>query len=215
MRWRRARDEVLYLCRAVNEFFRERVEPGACGLGVRRRALALRRRARARTSRRTSRATIISMLDERFGTAPVLTVYGGKITTYRRLAEDALGKLSHFFQLHRRWTATAPLPGGDFLWDAIETRVAQTLRAWPFLDRGRGVAARPRLWHAGRSRPGRRQAARGHRAVLRSAQRRRGALSDAARMGAHRRRRAVAAKQARLEGQQRPRRKRWRNSWRA
>ena len=73
-------------------------------------------------------------LDERYGTAPVLTVYGGKITTHRRLAEDALGKLSHFFQLHRRWTAKTPLPGGDFLWDAIETRVAQTLRAWPFLD---------------------------------------------------------------------------------
>ena len=64
----------------------------------------------------------------------MLTVYGGKITTYRRLAEDALGKLSHFFQLHRPWTATAPLPGGDFLWDAIGTRVAQTLRAWPFLS---------------------------------------------------------------------------------
>src|SRR6185295_10168364 len=46
----------------------------------------------------------------------------------------ALGKLSHFFQLHRRWTATTPLPGGDFLWDAIGSRVAQTLRAWPFLD---------------------------------------------------------------------------------
>jgi glycerol-3-phosphate dehydrogenase len=73
-------------------------------------------------------------LDEHYGTAPVLTVYGGKITTHRRLAEDAVGRLSHFFTLHRRWTAKAPLPGGDFLWDAIETRVAQTLRAWPFLD---------------------------------------------------------------------------------
>jgi glycerol-3-phosphate dehydrogenase len=73
-------------------------------------------------------------LDEKYGSAPVLTIYGGKITTYRRLAEDALGRLSHFFQLHRRWTATTPLPGGDFLWDAIQTRVAQTLRAWPFLN---------------------------------------------------------------------------------
>ena len=36
--------------------------------------------------------------------------------------------------MHRGWTAKTPLPGGDFLWDAIETRVAQTLRAWPFLD---------------------------------------------------------------------------------
>ena len=43
-----------------------------------------------RASRRISVATIRSILDERFGEAPVLTVYGGKITTYRRLAEDAL-----------------------------------------------------------------------------------------------------------------------------
>jgi glycerol-3-phosphate dehydrogenase len=35
--------------------------------------------------------------------------------------------------LRRNWTAASPLPGGDFLWDAIETRVAQTMRAWPFL----------------------------------------------------------------------------------
>ena len=119
-----------------------------------------------------------------YGAAPVLTVYGGKITTHRRLAEDALGELSHFFQLHRRWTATTPLPGGEFFWDAIETRVAQTLRAWPFLDRGRGVAA-VRAYGTRVDRvlgEAKRRADIG--AVLRSAQRRRGALSDAARMGA-------------------------------
>jgi glycerol-3-phosphate dehydrogenase len=74
------------------------------------------------------------VLDERHGAAPLLTVYGGKITTSRRLAEDALEQTAHFFQLHRRWTATTPLPGGDFLWDAINTRVSQTLRTWPFLQ---------------------------------------------------------------------------------
>ena len=73
------------------------------------------------------------VLDERHGAAPVLTVYGGKITTHRRLSEDAVGKLSHFFQLRAPWTAVSRLSGGDFLWDAIEARVAQTLRAWPFL----------------------------------------------------------------------------------
>ena len=67
-------------------------------------------------------------LDERYRVAPLLTVYGGKITTYRRLAEDALGKLAHLFQLHRGFTATTPLPGGDFRWNAIEDRVAQTRR---------------------------------------------------------------------------------------
>lgn len=46
--------------------------------------------------------------------APLLTVFGGKITTYRRLAEEALGKLAPFFRgLPGDWTAHAALPGGD------------------------------------------------------------------------------------------------------
>ena len=54
------------------------------------------------------------VLDKRFGVAPLLTVYGGKLTTYRRLAEDVLARLAHFFPRSRPWTAEAPLPGGDF-----------------------------------------------------------------------------------------------------
>lgn len=47
-------------------------------------------------------------------TAPLLTVFGGKITTYRRLAEEALGHLAPFFaNLKAPWTATEELPGGD------------------------------------------------------------------------------------------------------
>jgi glycerol-3-phosphate dehydrogenase len=46
--------------------------------------------------------------------APLLSVFGGKITTYRRLAEDALDRLLPALGLERpRWTAVAPLPGGD------------------------------------------------------------------------------------------------------
>lgn len=73
-------------------------------------------------------------LDESFHTAPLLTVYGGKITTYRRLAEVALKRLAHFFVLRPPWTATAPLPGGDFAFHAVETEIAQARRTWPFLD---------------------------------------------------------------------------------
>ncbi len=48
------------------------------------------------------------------GEAPILSVFGGKITTYRKLAEHALGKLQPFFPtLGPAWTAKAPLPGGD------------------------------------------------------------------------------------------------------
>jgi len=46
---------------------------------------------------------------------PLLNVFGGKITTYRRLAESALLKLAPFFpQARGAWTARVPLPGGDF-----------------------------------------------------------------------------------------------------
>ena len=48
------------------------------------------------------------------GGAPLLSVFGGKITTYRRLAETALGRLDRWFPaMAPGWTATAPLPGGD------------------------------------------------------------------------------------------------------
>ncbi|MRI34410.1 glycerol-3-phosphate dehydrogenase [Endozoicomonas sp. OPT23] len=48
-------------------------------------------------------------------TPPLLSVYGGKITTYRKLAEAAVNRLSPFFtDMDSPWTATSPLPGGDF-----------------------------------------------------------------------------------------------------
>jgi glycerol-3-phosphate dehydrogenase len=74
------------------------------------------------------------MLDERFREAPVLTVYGGKITTYRRLAEAALEQLAHFFTPGPAWTRGAPLPGGDFAWDALDSKVAEARQTWPFLE---------------------------------------------------------------------------------
>ena len=63
------------------------------------------------------------------GGAPILSVYGGKITTYRKLAEHALAKLARHLPVPgEAWTADAPLPGGDmpdadfarFLWDASQ-----------------------------------------------------------------------------------------------
>jgi glycerol-3-phosphate dehydrogenase len=54
-------------------------------------------------------------VDDADGAAPVLSVFGGKITTYRRLAEHALEKLAPYFPaLNPAWTGKAPLPGSDF-----------------------------------------------------------------------------------------------------
>ncbi len=48
------------------------------------------------------------------GQAPLLSVFGGKLTTYRKLAESAMAELKPFFsQMRGSWTATAPLPGGE------------------------------------------------------------------------------------------------------
>jgi len=53
-------------------------------------------------------------LDALRGKPPLLTIYGGKVTTYRRLAEEALTRLApHMRSAGDAWTATAPLPGGD------------------------------------------------------------------------------------------------------
>jgi glycerol-3-phosphate dehydrogenase len=55
-------------------------------------------------------------LDSDDGAAPLLSIFGGKITTYRRLAEQALSELAPFFpEMKRPWTKTEPLPGGDMV----------------------------------------------------------------------------------------------------
>jgi glycerol-3-phosphate dehydrogenase len=52
-------------------------------------------------------------VDHEAHAAPLLTVFGGKITTYRRLAEEAMAKLAPFFPgMHGKWTAGETLPGG-------------------------------------------------------------------------------------------------------
>lgn len=66
---------------------------------------------------------------------PLLNVFGGKITTYRRLAENALAKLaSHFPQAGAAWTARVPLPGGDFPVDGVEALRARIAQAYSFLS---------------------------------------------------------------------------------
>ena len=73
-------------------------------------------------------------LDAPAGAPPLLSVFGGKITTYRRLAETALARLAPFFPgLGPTWTAGSTLPGGDFAWDGAAA-LARTFGArYPFL----------------------------------------------------------------------------------
>ncbi len=101
--------EIQYLCELLGRYFRQAVSPRdvlATYSGV--RPLLEDERTDARSVSRDY------SLDLTPGPAPLLTVFGGKITTYRTLAEEALAKLAPFFaQLRPPWTRHATLPGGD------------------------------------------------------------------------------------------------------
>jgi glycerol-3-phosphate dehydrogenase len=123
-------EEIDYLCGVANEYFRTRI--GAADVVWAYAGVRSLYDDGARKPQDIGRDYAL-ILDERFGEAPVLSVYGGKITTHRLLAEDALARLAHFFPRTRPWTAQSSLPGGDFVYDGVDTLVERTQRTWRFL----------------------------------------------------------------------------------
>lgn len=81
------------------------------------------------------------------GGAPMLSIFGGKITTYRRLAEAALDRLAPHFEpglrdqilARRGWTGRVCLPGGDFHCQGFAGQVAALAAAHPFLTNAQAV----------------------------------------------------------------------------
>ena len=122
-------DEIAYLCDVANAHFRKRLHPADVVwsfAGV--RALYDDGSKRAQD---VSRDYVLS-LDQR--EAPLLTVYGGKITTYRRLAEQAIDRIAHIVKAGPAWTKGSHLPGGDFSCDSMDALVAHTRKSRPFLS---------------------------------------------------------------------------------
>jgi len=73
--------------------------------------------------------------------APLLNIFGGKITTYRKLAEAAMAQIAlRLGNGHGDWTAGKPLPGGDFPVQGFEALVTSLLQRYEFL--GQPWAAR-------------------------------------------------------------------------
>lgn len=122
--------EIDYLCAVANSYFRTQIAPSDVVwmfAGV--------RSLYDDGSKNPQDATrdYVLRLDERLGQAPLVTIYGGKLTTYRRLAEQALDRLAHIVKAGRAWTRQSHLPGGDFPHDGLAALVAKTRAAWPFL----------------------------------------------------------------------------------
>lgn len=126
--------ETEYLCDAANRYFRRATSPGDVVwsfAGV--RPLWGDQSGDASSVTRDYAIDV----DAPKGEAALLSVFGGKITTYRRLAETVLGRLRRWLpDMGPRWTRRAPLPGGDLPVGGVEALAAELGRAHPFLSSG-------------------------------------------------------------------------------
>ena len=126
-------EEIAYLCAGASEYFRTPVTPADVVWtysGV--RPLVDDGSGKPEAATRGYRFE----LDGEPGEPPLLSVFGGKITTYRHLAAEAIERLTPLCPVLEGddWTGTAPLPGGDFGLRDAPALVAKLLARYPFLD---------------------------------------------------------------------------------
>jgi glycerol-3-phosphate dehydrogenase len=126
-------EEVAYLCEGASRFFKKPVLPEDVVWtysGVRPLIDDGSGKPEAAT-----RGYRFELSDVQEG-PPILTVLGGKITTYRHLAEEALDLLASRLPVLDKpsWTGRTPLPGGDFPVDGVDAQAAQLVRQYPFLE---------------------------------------------------------------------------------
>jgi glycerol-3-phosphate dehydrogenase len=132
-------EEIQYLCASVSEYLKHSVVPQDVVWtysGVRPLYDDGASEAKAATR------DYVFELDTPGG-APLLSIYGGKITTYRRLAEEALERLSPYlrsappreeFKTREGWTGKSPLPGGDMDVSAVAALTAELMQKYPFVS---------------------------------------------------------------------------------
>ncbi len=127
-------EEITYLCRAASEYFASPIEAEDVVwsyAGVR----PLYDDGH-RSAQETTRDYVLD-LQGRNGEPPLLDIFGGKITTYRHLAEEALAKLEPCFpEMPPPWTRGVALPGGDFDVGGFEALAADLERAFPAIEQG-------------------------------------------------------------------------------
>jgi glycerol-3-phosphate dehydrogenase len=123
-----AAGEIAYLCDAANRYFRQRIESSDVI-----RTVSGANSVVEQLGKRAARDGSMTF-DARGGKAPLLTIFGGDVTTSRLRAERAVSRLTPFYPMSPRWTAKAPLPGGDFAWARFDEEVDRARERWRFLS---------------------------------------------------------------------------------
>lgn len=125
-------EEVAYLCGAVSAYFSKPVTPDDVVWSF--AGIRPLYDEGGETAQEATRDYVLD-LREGPGTPAMLNVFGGKVTTYRRLAEEALARLaSQFPVMADAWTRTAPLPGGGFSIKEFDGVVARSGANRPGID---------------------------------------------------------------------------------
>lgn len=119
--------DVAYLCDAANRYFRERIDSADVV-----RTLSGANMVRNPASRWNGEDGAMTF-DHGRNMAPLITIFGGDVTTSRLRAEKAVSKLTPFYPMSARWTVETPLPGGDFAWDRFEHEIDEVRGRWRFL----------------------------------------------------------------------------------
>jgi glycerol-3-phosphate dehydrogenase len=123
--------ETAYLCEAVNRCFARRVGPGDVVWSYAGVRPLIGGDGDASASFSASRASRDYRLVTDSAGAPLLSVFGGKVTTFRKLAEDAVDWIaSKLGRPVSGWTAQACLPGGDIYGKAPSARAVLEFGAW-------------------------------------------------------------------------------------
>jgi glycerol-3-phosphate dehydrogenase len=126
-------EEIDYLCASVSEYFAKPVKASNVVWtysGVRPLYDDGASEAKAATR------DYVFELEAPADGAPVLSIFGGKITTYRRLSEEALERIAPYLPkaaTNSGWTSQTPLPGGEFEVQGLATQIASLERDYPFL----------------------------------------------------------------------------------
>ncbi len=145
-------EEIAYICESAAAYFSQKLSPADViysYAGV--RPLVDDGSGKPETA---SRGYHFDVDVDNDGRAPILSVFGGKITTYRHLAQSAVGKLASYLPMLAgpNWTLDHPLPGGDFPMDGAGALGKAIGEEYPFLPDAlvhrlvRSYGTRARTW---------------------------------------------------------------------
>jgi glycerol-3-phosphate dehydrogenase len=124
-------EETQYLCDFASRYFEKSVTPDDVVWSYSGVRPLYNDGAKSATA--ATRDYVLSL--DKNGGAPILNVFGGKITTYRKLAEHALEKIApEFDNTKGAWTAGVALPGGDFKVSEVQSRIDALKVQYPFLS---------------------------------------------------------------------------------